>query len=335
MRFAPLAFALLALGAGSAVAQTLPPTPPGVLSDQAKAQIAQIEAMGKQAASGPTPMTTAQQRALSENLQTMFGTRQQKTHPVTIREDVIAGVPVRIIAPKGGAKPGAVLLNLHGGGFMIDSGSLSENIPIADLTGLEVVAVRYRLAPENPFPAARDDALAVYKALLKRYPAKRIVVYGTSAGAVLGPQLIMAVKAAKLPMPAALGIFSGAGDLSKLGDSEALFDPQGAVGQTSRKALLGDRNLDSPEISPLRGDLSGFPPTLCLSSSRDLLLSGTANLCRALDTAGVRTRFVVFDGLPHAYWSYIDAPETDETFRIMARFMCTELRDACAGNPKR
>ena len=82
-------------------------------------------------------------------------------------------------------KANRVLINVHGGGFVVDSGSLTETIPLANLTRTKVVAVLYRLAPEHPFPAAVDDTVAVYKELLKTYRPKNIGLYGTSAGAIL------------------------------------------------------------------------------------------------------------------------------------------------------
>ena len=110
-----------------------------------------------------------------------------------------------------------VLLNLHGGGFNSDSGSYTESIPIASYTGIKVVAVLYRLAPEYPFPAAVDDSIAVYKELLKTYKPEHIVIYGTSAGAILTGEVAVKIKHLGLPMPAALGIFSGMGDFARAG----------------------------------------------------------------------------------------------------------------------
>src|SRR5665213_2260489 len=118
--------------------------------------------------------------------------------------------PHRARLRRGRSRPGAS--NLHGGGFATDSGSLTENIPIAALGGVEVVAVLYRFAPEHPYPAAVDDALAVYKALLADHQPADIGVYGTSAGAVIGPQLMMRLRAESLPLPGVLGVFSGAPD---------------------------------------------------------------------------------------------------------------------------
>lgn len=191
-------WAQLALSQGVA----LPPLPES-LSEQARAQLAA-------AASAPAsaPLTLPQMRAFADQFQQVWSARQRTKYAVIIADDVIAGVPIRKISPTGQADTRRILLNLHGGGFELDSGSLTENIPIAALTGISVIAVRYRLAPENPFPAAVNDALSVYRVLLKSHQPKDIAIYGTSAGAVLGPELIARILAEKLPVPAALGVFS-------------------------------------------------------------------------------------------------------------------------------
>jgi monoterpene epsilon-lactone hydrolase len=283
---------------------------------------AQLEAM---AATAMTEMPEmAQMRVFTEQLQTLLGAEQRKTHDVTVTEDVIAGVPVRrIVRASGEVDRGRVLMNLHGGGFATDSGSLTENIPIAALTGIEVVAVLYRFAPEHPFPAAVDDGLAVYKALLTQHDARDIGVYGTSAGAVIGPQLMMRLRAEGLPLPGALGVFSGESDMVGTADSLRVFARafEGQALIDAKWAYVGAGDPHDPLLSPLHGDLAGFPPTLCLSSGRDVLLSGTVNLHRALGDAGVDAQLVVYDALPHAFWAYLLAPESDDCFKRMAAFL--------------
>lgn len=283
------------------------------LSDEARAALAANDARP------PEPGSIEGRRARAEAIQQEIGQPRLRRYGVQMAETEIAGVAVRIFTPKGIRADGPVLLNLHGGGFLVDSGSITENAAVAALTRYRVVAVRYRLAPEHIFPAAVDDALAVYRALLAERPARRIGLYGTSAGAILAAQLVARLRAEKLPQPAALGFFSGSADLMLTGDSMALFLDPGSV--KSLVALYaGKRDPADPLMSPGRGRLAGWPPTLCLTSGRDFLLSATADFCRALDAAGGPSNLILFDGLPHAFWSYIDAPETDAAFAAMARF---------------
>jgi acetyl esterase/lipase len=302
------------------------PPPPETLSAEARAHLAAT------ASAGPPPMISMEQivqiRFFTDQIQLMVGAEQQKAHPVTIADDVIADVPVRRIKRASGEiDPSRVLMNLHGGGFATDAGSLTENIPIAALSGVEVVAVLYRLSPEHPYPAAVDDALAIYKALLADYHPSDIGVYGTSAGAVIGPQLMMRLNKEGLPLPGALGVFSGEPDLVGTADSLKIFASpiEGQMLIDAKLAYVGDADPSDPLLSPIFGDLSFFPPTLLVSSGRDVLLSGTANLGRKLGDAGVIAELIVYDALPHAFWANILAPESEDAFRRMTLFMLKHL----------
>jgi epsilon-lactone hydrolase len=255
--------------------------------------------------------------------------------PNQLVEDKIAGVAVRIVTPEGlpDANRDKVLLNLHGGGFNSDSGSYTESIPIAGYSKIKVVAVLYRLAPEHPFPAAVDDSVAVYKELLKTYQPSHIVIYGTSAGAVLTAEVAARLKQLGLPLPAALGIFSGLGDFARHGDSEAIYSLRGFAGQldppdpaTRDREYLAGTDPRDPVLSPIFSDLHGLPPTLFVTSGRDLLLSGTVNLHRAYLNAGVDARLVVVDALAHAFWYDSALPEAIEANHMMADFFVQQLK---------
>lgn len=262
-----------------------------------------------------------------------------KICPVTIKDQIVEGVPVHIVTPQNMpmSSHDRVLLNLHGGGFNSDSGSYTESIPIAAYTKVKVVAVLYRLAPEHPFPAAVDDSVAVYKALLKVYKPEHIVIYGTSAGAILTAEVAVKLKQLGLPMPAALGIFSGMGDFARAGDSSAMYALRGLAGHLDPPEpgahdpfYVASTDVKDPVLSPIYADLRGLPPTLFITSGRDLLLSGTVNLQRAWLHAGVDAPLVVFDALPHAFWYNQNLPEAIEANHIMADFFVTELTKKAA-----
>lgn len=259
----------------------------------------------------------------------------QKICPVTIKDDTMAGVPVRRVIPPSvpAANRDKVLLNLHGGGFDSDSGSYTETIPIAYYAQIPVVAALYRLAPEHPFPAAVDDAVSVYKELLKTHKPSQIAIYGTSAGAILTAELTARLKQLKLPLPAVTGVFSGLGDFSQTGDSVALYGLNGFSGHLDppRRGVpdltyyRGSTDAKDPVLSPLYADLTGFPPTLFITSGRDLLLSGTTVLHRAYLRAGVDAQLVVFEALPHAFWNDPSLPESKEADLMMASFLDQHL----------
>jgi len=257
-----------------------------------------------------------------------------KICPVTIEDRTIAGVPVHVVTPPdiGTGNHDKILLNLHGGGFNSDSGSYTESIPIASYAKMKVIAVLYRLAPEYPFPAAVDDSVAVYKELLKAYKSDHIIIYGTSAGAILTGEVAVKLKQLGLPLPAGLGIFSGMGDFARDGDSMAMYALRGLSGHLDPPEkgahdpfYVGSTDAKDPVLSPIYADLHGLPPTLFVTSGRDLLLSGTANLHRAFLNAGVDARLVVFDALPHAFWYNQNLPEAIEANHIMADFFVKTL----------
>jgi acetyl esterase/lipase len=255
-------------------------------------------------------------------------------YPVEVKEQTIGGVRCAVLTPHNipAGKRDRVLINVHGGGFNADSGSLVEGVPIAYLTSTVVVSVYYRLAPENPFPAAVDDTEAVYKELLKTHKARKIGLFGTSAGAILTGEVGVRLKRDGVPLPGVLGIFSGTGDMGRPGDSQAVYTVRGFGGflepPTATPHLIeyvGKTDPADPVLSPIFADLKGFPPTLLVTSGRDLLLSGTCDLHRALLRAGVDAQLVVFDALPHAFWYDYHLPETKEALGIMAQFFDKNL----------
>lgn len=282
-----------------------------------------------------TPETLEQRRSGTDKWQAGAGAAFRRLYPVDVKPGTIAGVPVREITPPDVTREHRnwVLINLHGGGFNVDSGSLTETVPVASLTKAHVVGVLYRLAPENKFPAAVDDAVAVYKELLKTHKPSEMVIYGTSAGAILTAQVAVRLKQLGLPQPAALGIFSGVGDFSRTGDSIAMYALNGLSGHLDppkpppfgSEDLIGSTSLTDPVLSPVYADLHGMPPSLFLTSGRDLLLSGTTILHRAYLRAGVDARLVVFEALPHAFWNNPQLPETREANEMMANFFVQQL----------
>lgn len=274
------------------------------------------------------PLTRAGVRAAAALHLRPLNRKRARRFGVDVARARIAGVPVKRVS-KHDADPDdrRLLINFHGGGFILDSGSLSESIPIAGLTGIPVVSVMYRMAPEHPYPAAVDDALAVYRHALSERPADAIGIYGTSAGAILTLQLLARLKAEGLPLPAAAGVFSGSADLALPGDCEG-FLPQLIEGRAAPDVLadytIGTDRTD-PLLSPIYGDMSGFPPTLLMASTRDTLLSHTVRADLALRRAGVQTNLRIYEGMLHAFWAWIECPETEDALEAQAAFLSKHL----------
>ena len=273
---------------------------------------------------------------------TMLTEMARSAYPVNIEEQRVGGVRIDVVSPiaVGEGKQERVLINLHGGGFVLGSPSvgsppaLLEAIPIANLTKTRVVSVDYRLAPEHAFPAAIDDIVAVYKELLKTHRPNNIGVFGSSAGAILTAEAAVRFRQLGLPLPAALGVFSGSGDLSDFGDSIAMYTLFGFWGELLRpfndpgsevNAYLGGHDPKDPVVSPIHADLRGFPPTLLITGTRDFLLSPTTIFHRALRRSDVDAELVVFEAMPHCHWLAVHLPESKEALGIMADFFDRKL----------
>jgi len=254
---------------------------------------------------------------------------------VEIVETKIGDVPVHRVTPTSRCDAdGRVLLNLHGGAFMWGSGSgaLVEAIPVAATSGLPVIAVDYRMAPEHTFPAASDDVQAVYEALLADLPARAIGIYGCSAGALLTAQCIAQFLAHDLPVPGGISMLCGTG-LLPVGDSAFM---SGALSgeRLEGDVTAGDAVLDVLQnyLRPLTHDdtrvfpgndpeiIGRFPPSQLIAGSRDFAASGATTMHRRLVAAGVDAELFLFDGLWHAFHIFPDLPESTEVYDLLARF---------------
>ena len=251
--------------------------------------------------------------------------------PCDIAETQVGGVRCHRVSRKDAPENlrSKVMINLHGGGFVIGSGALGEAIPIAGETGVEVIAVDYRLAPEHPYPAAVDDIVAVYRAALESHAPQDIALYGTSAGGFLTAMAIMRFKAEGLPLPACCGVFTAGGDVAHAGDTFNYLTLGGFYGlvglplsdpMSERAVFLGDADTSDPLVAPIRGDLSDFPPTLLQSGTRDAVLSSAAMFHRALRRAGREAELYVWEAMPHAHWYNYQLPEAREALEVQARF---------------
>jgi len=257
-----------------------------------------------------------------------------------VRHETIGGVAVDVVEPADGVSPAnrdRVLVNAHGGAFLwgAGSGALVEAIPIAATMRVRVVTVDYRLAPEHHYPAASEDMVSVYLALLETYRPEAIGLYGCSAGGALVAQTATALHRAKRPMPGAIGTFCSTG-APYTGDSLVLAGPfSGEMPATTRPVspyLAGVPSSDE-RAYPLLSDTEtrAMPPTLLLAGGRDFAASTLTLAHRRLAAGGVPSELYLFDGLPHAFFMWPDMPESMEAFRLIAGFFDRHLAH---GNPK-
>lgn len=251
--------------------------------------------------------------------------------------DTIAGVKVFRLTPRTvpPANQSRILLHFHGGTRVLFPGESGtrEAILMAGLAGFRVISVDYRMPPDHPFPATLDDAVAVYGALLKDFPAANIGVFGMSAGGSLTITTLLRAKQLGLPMPGAIAPGTPTVDLTKTGDTlftNAMVDNvlgtwDGYIEATTLLYANG-RDVTDPLISPIYGDFTGFPPALLTSGTRDLYLSHTVRMHRKLRAAGVEAVLQLWEGQSHGqYLAGPSVPETREYHAEVAAFLNRHL----------
>jgi monoterpene epsilon-lactone hydrolase len=246
---------------------------------------------------------------------------------VQISPAYLGGVPGERLE---GPSPGdTVLLYLHGGGYFACSAETHRPITtFFALQGFHVFAPDYRLAPENRFPAAVEDAVAFYRALLSAgYAPQNIVVAGESAGGGLALALMLSLRDAGVPLPEAAALFSPWTDLAATGDSIrintnrcAMFDGDGVA--FSARYYLGDTDPRNPLASPLYADLAGLPPLLIHVGADEVLLDDSTRIAERARAAGVSVELKIWHVVPHA-WQLVPhlVPEARQSLRESADFL--------------
>jgi epsilon-lactone hydrolase len=219
----------------------------------------------------------------------------------------IAGVAAEKITHPGAAS-GKVLLHLHGGGYMMGSikgySHLVSRFAVA--AGVTAYHLDYRLAPEHPFPAALDDAMAVYRHWLKSGVAPEdIVISGDSAGGGLATALLLKAREEKLPQPAGLYLLSPWLDMATTGSSYDKFGAKDLIVSRDEIQKLATVYLggqpDNAFTSPINADPTGLPPTLIQVGSEEVLLSDSLTFTSRAAMAGVEVRLHVWPEMPHVW----------------------------------
>ncbi len=261
-----------------------------------------------------------------------------RTHPIP-RDVVVSGVSAGGVEAYWLDAPGVsaqnVLLFLHGGGYQY--GSLHSDGELAARVGraakMRVLFLEYRLAPEHPFPAAVDDALASWRWLIagRSSGGGSLAVAGDSAGGGLAMALLVAARSAGDPLPAAAVLMSPTVDLTASGRSmtERIHeDPVSTPGLLRRLAAdyLAGGDPTAPLASPLFAQLAGLPPLLIQAGAADLLLSDAQRLAAAASAADVDVRLEVVEGLPHVYQLLLGTPEAAQATDRIGEFLREHVR---------
>jgi acetyl esterase/lipase len=268
-------------------------------------------------------------------VKTLPGLREQLG--VHVEPTTIDGVKAYIVAPDTipPENRNRLLVHVHGGcyaSFAGESGT-AEAIYMAGFGKFKIISVDYRTPPDHPYPAALDDAMTVWKAAVKMADPKNTAIFGSSAGGALTLSMVLRAKQDGLPLPAAIAPGTPMSDLTGSGDSfraNAMVDnvlvAYGANCDKRAALYAAGHDLKDPMLSPLFGDMQGFPPTILTSGTRDLLLSNTVRVHRKLRQAGVDAVLQVYEGQAHAqYYRDVTAPETKEAFAEIAQFFDKHL----------
>jgi acetyl esterase/lipase len=265
-----------------------------------------------------------------------LGRAAAEYNDVTYEVQDIAGVRTYILTPEVIDERWGdhVFVHTHGGAWVFGGGDsvLREAVWVASGLGVKVISVDYRSPPLHPFPAAIDDAVAVWQEVIKDQDPAKTALFGTSAGGNLALATTLKLKELGLPLPGAIFAGTPATDLENITDTWYTLqglDPLGAREGMLAAAFdlyVGEADPSNPLLSPLNGDLDGFPPSILISGTRDLLLSDTVRMHRALRGAGVQADLHVYDGQTHMQNLLRDVPEAKDAQRELLEFFDKHLK---------
>jgi len=246
----------------------------------------------------------------------------------------LAGLPTLDITTEG-ATPQGTLLWFHGGGFVAGSAEITigKAAVTASAANVLVRSVDYRLAPEHPFPAAPDDALDAYRAVLEEGPVDTLFIGGESAGATLALGLAVAIRDANLPAPRGVILYSPATDLAMTGASHRI---KTAADESLTPTMLHEvfaayaagTPLTDPRVSPLYADLRGLPPLFVAVGTHELLLDDTLALVTRAAAVDVDIELIVGARMPHVFPGRpTELPRAAEALDSVGAFVRQRIRN--------
>jgi acetyl esterase/lipase len=252
--------------------------------------------------------------------------------PVERSEFQLGGVTTFVIRPTfvPDTSDTPIFLDFHGGGLIMGGGELCRLMATGGALRRNMItwSVDYRMPPLHPYPAALDDCIATYRVALEHRAPEDIFVGGGSAGGNLAAALLLRAKDEGLPMPAGLVLITPEVDLTESGDSfHTLLGLDPILSPLMQVNLLyaNGHDLAHPYLSPLFGDVTGFPPTLLQTGTRDLFLSNTVRMHRKLRAAGVEADLHVFEAMPHGGFGGM-TPEDQDLAREVGLFLQSHIR---------
>jgi epsilon-lactone hydrolase len=262
-----------------------------------------LDAILRQASFPPDATVDDQRRALREVL-----SAQPLPADVTVTEGALGGVRTAEITVDG-IEPRHVVVYFHGGVYVLGDAFLSADLAsqVGRRTSAKVISVDYRLAPEDPYPAAVEDALAAYEALLGNGTAASDIAFaGESAGGGLAVATMVNARDHGLPLPAAAFVMSPYVDLTLSGatmrtkrEADPLLTPEALAARVADYTAGQDAAL--PLISPIFAELSGLPPLIIQAGSHEVLLDDAIRLAGVAATDDVEVTLEITPGVPHVF----------------------------------
>jgi len=254
---------------------------------------------------------------------------------VTVEQTRIHGMNAEWLTPKGRPED-KLLLYLHGGAYVMGNCATHRQMVsyLAKFSGIKALLPEYRLAPENPFPSAIDDAVGLYRSLLADgYAAKDIVIAGDSAGGGLTMATLLSLRDAGDPLPAAACLLSPWLDLAATGDSMTTRAKKDPWFQPEDMPIVAayycrEDELRNPLVSPVYADLSGLPPLYIQVGEDEILLSDSTRAAEKIKVAGGDVEIEIWPGMWHVFQAFLlQVPESKRAVKKLGRYVCRALQN--------
>ena len=315
--------------AGITVAYGPSPTPaPATLSEPAKAAWAQLPRL-------PAPVRDRAKLAAVREFALMLEQMEYDhfADAYSVVDETVNGVTTMWVTPPELAHDDAVMVFIHGGGYVLNTRrtQLTLQASVASTLGTKVVSIEYPLAPEHPYPAAVNTIVDAYLGLLERYDPARVGLFGTSAGAGFVLATLLRLQQDGHPLPAASASLSPGADMTLSGDLVELIgddDPMLVAADVAEcfDAYAGAADPRDPLVSPVFGDYTGVTPLFLLAGTRELIGSDAIRAATRAQRAGCDVTLVVLDGMWHVpIADGSGVPEMQHAFDQMIRFFRVHL----------
>ncbi|PDH25312.1 MAG: alpha/beta hydrolase [Marine Group II euryarchaeote MED-G35] len=276
----------------------------------------------------PSPRTL---RLIIHPISSVASLLASPTLRATCEKEDFDGVPGVVFHPIKGSDSRRVLVYLHGGGYCWGSSKSTHRVGLsnfASISGMSIYCIEYRLAPENPYPAALEDAIKAWNSISRRFSESEIILAGDSAGGGLSLALMMSIRDNGARMPDASILFSPWTDLtcssesySTRAKSEPMF-PKEAPKDHARNYVPGEIDASIPEISPVNGSFIGFPRMLILVGDREILLDDSRRVCDKASEDGVDVRMEIWPDMFHDWWLFgLLVPESRKCLQKATRWI--------------